>query len=173
MSRSQGHRKSQSTSALAVIAAGGPIPSGMSSNKMSQSTSTSASTSSATPRASRRHQASHSRLGAVIEDDRDGDETGNRSPGIDSDLVKLQRAMDERKTSEGTRVTAERRESRPVSGMDELKSALNDVRHISHNQQRSGLTHRYARSGHRNVDVFQPYARLSGDSYKSVPSNQT
>jgi hypothetical protein len=39
--------------------------------------------------------------------------------------------MDERKASEGTGVTGERRESRPVSGMDEVKSALNDVSYIS------------------------------------------
>lgn len=128
MSRPQGHRKSQSTSALAVIADGGPIPSGISSSgigisKMSQSTSTTAS-SSRTPRASKRHQPTHSRLGAVIEDEH----TDNQSPGIDSDLARLQRAMDERKSNDGTTGAAgEKRESRPANGMDEVKAALNDV----------------------------------------------
>ena len=139
MSRPQGHRKSQSTSALAVIAAGGPITAGhglsgsSSRHNMSQSTSTSAScASSATPRASRRQQPSHSRLGAVIEDDQTN-ESGCGSPGttgIDSDLAKLQRAMDERKAVEGTPM-GERRGSKSANGIEDMKAELNDVSRLS------------------------------------------
>lgn len=186
MSRSQGHRKSQSTSALAVIAAGGPIPSGISSSrgtgssssKMSQSTSTSTSTSAATPRASRRHQSQHSqsRLGAVIEDDRyEHTEAGNQSPGIpgiDSDLAKLQRAMDERKASDGA-TAGERSRSRPPSGIDEVKAALNDVSTDSLRFYRHQLIDRYARSDLRNVDVSLHYARSNVNWYKHVPNNHT
>lgn len=108
MSRPQGHRKSHSTSALAVIAAGG------SSKDLSQSTA-------ATPRASRKPQPS--RLGAVVEDD--GAEMTNRSPGIDRDLAKLQEAMSARKTKE--MVEKPRRLSKPADGLEEVKAAVNDV----------------------------------------------
>lgn len=64
----------------------------------------------------------------MIEDDRhEHTEAGNQSPGIDSDLAKLQRAMDERKASDGATPLGERSRSRPANGLDEVKAALNDV----------------------------------------------
>jgi hypothetical protein len=160
MSRPQGHRKSQSTSALNVIA--------------SQSTSTSKHTSglgqsTATPR-SRRTQGSTTRLGSVVEDDSERDErshphsrstshlNGEHQEGLEG-LLGMISSRTPRKEKHPERI-----KSPDALGMEDLRSAVGDVS-VSFNQLCYPvweLTVRFALCDHRNEDGWPHYAISNG-----------
>lgn len=167
MSRPQGHRKSQSTSALNVLA--------------SQSTSIHTSTlhiSTATPR-SRRTQGS-TRLGSVVEDDSERDERSHSHSRSHSRLT-TQLNEDNKEGLEGLlgmissrtprkEKHVERAMSSDALGMEELRSAVGDVsvsiHHLCHRIR--NLTLRYVLCDHQNEDDWRHYATSNG--YSSHPA---
>jgi hypothetical protein len=126
MSRPQGHRKSQSTSALNVLAS----TSTPSTSKLHQSTAT------ATPR-SRRTQASSTRLGSVVEDDLEREERSHshahahlnttshthddRKDGLDGLLGMISSRTPRKERHQ------ERGRSSDALGLEDLRAAVGDV----------------------------------------------
>lgn len=124
MSRPQGHRKSQSTSALNILAS----PSTHHSN-LNQSTTTQTPTP-ATPRSRRAQGSSISRLGSVVEDDseREG-QSHSRShvreeskDGLDGLL-----GMISSRTPRKERIHHEKGKTSDSLGLDDLRAAVGDV----------------------------------------------
>jgi len=163
MSRPQGHRKSQSTSALNVLA--------------SQSTSSHPSNlnqSTATPR-SRRTQGS-TRLGSVVEDDSEREERphshsrstsqldGDTKEGLEG-LLGMISSRTPRKEKQ-----VERNKSSDTLGMEDLRSAVGDVGSSDYNlsHQTMDLTDRSALCDPQKEDVWRHCAILNG--YSSHPA---
>lgn len=113
MSRPQGHRKSQSTSALNVLASG-------SNHHLSQST--------ATPRASRRPTGSgsgtaSSRLGSLVEDDSEREVMGLGGYENAESLSSMVTSRTPRKERSHTAKSS----SSSATNLDELRSVIGDV----------------------------------------------
>jgi len=172
MSRPQGHRKSQSTSALNVLAS----PS-IHLSSLNQSTTTQTPTP-ATPRSRRAQGSSISRLGSVVEDDSERKERSNphsrshvreeSKDGLDGLL-----GMISSRTPRKERIHHEKGKSSDSLGLDDLRAAVGDV---------SGLfaascilwpysPSSYGHFGHQIDDVWLLYGISNGYSLLVVPDN--